>query len=152
LRRITQATGSLLACGQVFSGACQEEREPEGRPFTPALGERIRKFRLAKGLTQTELGKMVGVTQRVITYYEVRGVSPPPDLLVRIADALDVSLDELFGRKATARRPAAAASGDSLRRTRRLRRLEDLPRDDQAALLKMIDAMADRASKRKGGG
>ena len=112
------------------------------------LGDRIRKFRLAKGLTQTELGKMVGVSQRVITYYEVRGVSPPPDLLVKIADALGVSLDELFGRKSPARRPAAAP-GESLRRRRRLRRLDDLPRDEQAALLKMIDAMADRASKRK---
>jgi transcriptional regulator with XRE-family HTH domain len=122
------------------------------KPSKSVLGERIRKFRLAKGLTQTELAKMVGVTQRVITYYEVRGVSPPPDLLVRIADALDVSLDELFGRKAPARRPAAAEPGESLRRRRRLRRLEDLPRDDQAALLKMIDAMADRASKRRGGG
>jgi transcriptional regulator with XRE-family HTH domain len=119
---------------------------------TETLGDRIRRFRLAKGLTQTELGKMVGVTQRVITYYEVRGVSPPPDLLVRIADALDVSLDELFGRRAQARRPAAAEPGESLRRRRRLRRLEDLPRDDQAALLKMIEAMADRASKRRGGG
>lgn len=112
------------------------------------LGDRIRRFRLAKGLTQTELGKMVGVSQRVITYYEVRGVSPPPDLLVRIADALDVSLDELFGRKSPARRPAATPVA-SLRRRRRLRRLEDLPRGDQAALLKMIDAMADRARKRK---
>ena len=93
---------------------------------------------------------MVGVSQRVITYYEVRGVSPPPDLLVKIADALDVSLDELFGRKSPARRPAAAP-GESLRRRRRLRRLEDLPRDEQAALLKMIDAMADRAGKRKAG-
>jgi transcriptional regulator with XRE-family HTH domain len=118
---------------------------------TETLGDRIRKFRLAKGLTQTELGKMVGVTQRVITYYEVRGVSPPPDLLVKIADALGVSLDELFGRKPPPRRPADAP-GESLRRRRRLRRLEDLPRDEQAALLKMIDALADRASKRKGGG
>lgn len=117
---------------------------------TETLGDRIRKFRLAKGLTQTELGKLVGVTQRVITYYEVRGVSPPPDLLVKIADALDVSLDELFGRRSPARRPADAP-GESLRRRRRLRRLEDLPRDEQAALLKMIDALADRASKRKGG-
>jgi transcriptional regulator with XRE-family HTH domain len=114
---------------------------------TETLGDRIRKFRLARGLTQTELGKLVGGSQRVITYYEVRGVSPPPDLLVKIADALDVSLDELFGRKPPARRPAAPV--ESLRRRRRLRRLEDLPRDEQAALLKMIDALADRASKRK---
>src|SRR6266542_1122255 len=37
LRRITQATGSLLSRGRVFPEGCQEESGPEGRPFTPAL-------------------------------------------------------------------------------------------------------------------
>jgi len=50
-----------------------------------------------KGLSQTDLGKRVGVSQRVVTYYEVRGVSPTPELLVRIAGALDVSTDVLLG-------------------------------------------------------
>src|SRR4029077_4837122 len=37
LRRITQAMGSHLSRGRVFPEGCQEESEPEGRPFTPAL-------------------------------------------------------------------------------------------------------------------
>lgn len=119
---------------------------------TETLGDRIRRYRLAKGLTQAELAKLVGASQRMINYYEVHGVSPSPDLLVKIADALDVSIDELFGRKPRARREAAAPAGESLRRRRRLKRIEELSRDDQAALLRMMDALADRSSKRKAGG
>src|ERR1700747_330643 len=37
LRRITQAKGSHLSRRRVFPEGCQEESEPEGRPFTPAL-------------------------------------------------------------------------------------------------------------------
>ena len=112
------------------------------------LGDRICRYRLEKGLTQAELGKLVGASQRMINYYEVHGVSPSPALLVKIADALDVSLDELFGRKPPARRVAAPA-GESLRRVKRLRRLGELPRDDQATVLKMIDALAERSGRRK---
>jgi transcriptional regulator with XRE-family HTH domain len=116
------------------------------------LGDRIRRYRLAKGLTQAELAKLVGASQRMINYYEVRGVSPPPELVVKIADALDVSIDELFGRKPRARRAAGAApAGESLRRRRRLKRLDELPRDEQSAVLKMIEALAER-SKRKASG
>jgi transcriptional regulator with XRE-family HTH domain len=114
------------------------------------VGDRIRRFRLAKGLSQTELGKRLGVSQRVVTYYEVRGISPTPDLLIKLADALGVSTDMLLGRKALPRQVAVLSEG-SLRRWRRLKRLEELPRHDQMAVLKMIEALADRAEKRKRG-
>ncbi len=117
---------------------------------TESLGDRIRRYRLAKGLTQTELGELVGVRQRVITYYEVEGVSPPPELLIKVADVLSVSIDELFGRKSSPK-SAASPTPENLRRWRRLKRLEELPVHDRKAVLKMIDALADRAGKRKAG-
>lgn len=117
---------------------------------TETLGDRIRRFRLAKGLTQIELGQQIGASQKVVTYYEVRGVSPPPELLVKMADTLEVTTDELLGRRASSRK-AATAPAENLRRIRRLKRLEELPDHDQAAVLKMIEALADRAGKRKAG-
>lgn len=99
---------------------------------------------MGKGLTQTELAKRVGVNQQVIAYYEVEGISPAPDLLVKIADVLEVSIDELFGRKA---RRSALPAPESVRRWRRLRRVEELPEHDQKTILKMIDAMADRSKR-----
>lgn len=110
------------------------------------LGDRIRRFRLAKGLTQTELAARIGVPQQTVTYYEVHGVSPPPKLLVKLADALDVSTDVLLGRK-TKRK--TLPSPENLRRWRRLKRIEELPSHDQKAVLKMIDALADRFGRKK---
>jgi transcriptional regulator with XRE-family HTH domain len=114
------------------------------------LGDRIRRFRLAKGLTQTELAKLLGVPQQTVTYYEVRGVSPPPQLLVAIADALDVSTDVLLGRKKAPDRGESEPMG-SARRQHRLKRLGELPPHDQEAVFKIIDALADRRMKRRAG-
>lgn len=138
----------LRGSGPTLDSMPRPRKKKPGKNET--LGDRIRRYRLAKGLTQAELAKLAGASQRMINYYEVHGVSPPPELLVKIADALDVSIDELFGRKPPARRAVAAPAGESLRRTRRLKRIEELPRDDQVAVLRMIEAMADR-SKRKAG-
>jgi transcriptional regulator with XRE-family HTH domain len=117
---------------------------------TETLGDRIRRFRLAKGLTQIELGQRIGASQKVVTYYEVRGVSPPPELLVKMADVLEVTTDELLGRRTPSRKTTTAPT-ENLRRIRRLKRIEELPDHDQAAVLKMIDALADRAGRRKAG-
>lgn len=112
-----------------------------------SVGSRIRRFRLAKGLSQVELGKSVGISQRMVTYYETEGICPPPDLLLRLAEALDVTTDELLGN---ADRPEASkAAPDSLRLWRRLKKLEELPAHDQNSILKMIDALAEQASRRK---
>lgn len=106
------------------------------------LGDRIRRFRKLKGLTQTELGEIVGISQRLMTYYETQGGTPSADLLARFAEALDVSTDMLLGRTGVAETPPV-----SLRLWRRLRRIEKIAPQDQKAILKMIDALADRTGK-----
>lgn len=115
---------------------------------TETLGDRIRRFRIAKGLTQAELAAKIGVAQQTITYYEVRGVSPPPALLVAIADALDVSTDILLGRKKATGDGAAPAS--SVQRQKHLKKLDALPPHDQKAVFKIIDALAERRAKSRG--
>lgn len=113
-----------------------------------SVGDRIRELRKAKGLTQRELGRLVGLSQRIVTYYESQGGSLSPELLVRFADALDVSTDILVGREKVSRRPDSGAP-DDLRLWRRVKRVQELPLHDRKTVLKMIDALADRAGKRK---
>lgn len=55
------------------------------------VGDRIRKIRTEKGLSQTELGEMVGLTADRIQKYENGARKPKADLLKKIAAALDVS-------------------------------------------------------------
>lgn len=124
------------------------KRRPRARKpaSTETLGERIRRFRKAKGLTQTELGAIVGVSQRLMTYYEAQGGTLGADLLARFAEALDVSTDVLLGLESSGD-ARETASSDTLRLWRRLRRIEEIPPQDQKTILKMIDTLADRAAK-----
>lgn len=134
-----------LKCAMVK--AAPNKRTPkQQKASAQTLGDRIRRFRKVKGLTQTELGEIVGISQRLMTYYETQGGRPAADLLARFAEALDVSTDVLLGRT-EADDPRAAASPQTLRLWRRLRRIEEIPPQDQKAILKMIDALADRSAK-----
>jgi hypothetical protein len=90
------------------------------------------------------------VSQRVVAYYEVKGISPPPELLVRIADALKVSTDTLLGRKKGSDRVGNQPAGN-VRRQRHLKRLDELPLYDRKAIFRIIDALADRNAKHRAG-
>lgn len=115
-------------------------------PATETTGQRLRRLRLARGMTQAALGAQVGLSQRMVAYYEVQGGVPSAELLRRFADALSVSTDTLLGRSERRRSPAAEEI--NARIWRRLKRIEELPPHDRKAILKMIDAMADAARRK----
>jgi DNA-binding XRE family transcriptional regulator/DNA-binding HxlR family transcriptional regulator len=62
------------------------------------IGQQIKKFRVAKGVTQEQLGQLVGVSTQAVSKWECGG-TPDPELLPSLSDALDVSIDALFGRE-----------------------------------------------------
>ena len=64
------------------------------------IGNQITKFRKAKGLTQEELGRSVGVSTQAVSRWECGG-APDITLLPAIADRLGVTVDALFGREGT---------------------------------------------------
>lgn len=59
---------------------------------------RIRELREDKDLTQTQLGKIINVTQRTYSYYENGQRMIPPDILIKLADFHNVSVDYLLNR------------------------------------------------------
>lgn len=61
-------------------------------------GERLKKLRKEKKLTQTELGSRINVTKVSISGYESGNRSPDTDTLQRLADFFEVSTDYLLGR------------------------------------------------------
>lgn len=101
------------------------------------FGARLTALRQAKGLTQDELGAAVGISNRMIAYYERDGAQPPGAILVELARALGVSTDELLGVKPV----RETLSPKTARLLKRLRRVEELPAADQRAVLKLVDAM-----------
>ena len=58
------------------------------------LGNNVKRFRLSRGLKQSELAELVGVEDKTISRIEVGGNYPSMDLLVKIANALQYDLTD----------------------------------------------------------
>lgn len=63
------------------------------------LGNVIKELRNAKGLTQPELAKLVGVSNGMISIWENNINEPKATYIKRLAIALGVSADYLLGLK-----------------------------------------------------
>lgn len=59
------------------------------------VGEKIKKARTLRGITQAELGKMIGLTGDRIRQYECDVRTPKANILNQLAYALNVSLESL---------------------------------------------------------
>ena len=60
------------------------------------FGKRIAKLRARKKITQENLAEMVNYSPNHLSKLESGRTNPSFDLLVKIADALDVDISELF--------------------------------------------------------
>ena len=65
------------------------------------LARNIRVFRLERKKTQAQLAEELGVQYQAVSKWETETSVPDTCMLPRLADALDVTIDELFGRKKT---------------------------------------------------
>ncbi|MDE6260277.1 MAG: helix-turn-helix transcriptional regulator [Oscillospiraceae bacterium] len=61
------------------------------------LSDRIAELRKERGLTQEQLGQLVGVSAQAVSKWE-KGGAPDVELLPTLADRLGVTIDTLFGR------------------------------------------------------
>jgi transcriptional regulator with XRE-family HTH domain len=112
------------------------------------FGTRLAALRKERGLTQAQLGELVGVSYRVIAYYEGETSYPPAHLMEPLAKALKVSTDELLGIRELKRE----RSPENAALWRRLRKIEALPKKDQKALLHYLDALVQKNEPTKVGG
>lgn len=62
------------------------------------LAENLRKLRETRNLTQLELGRRARMAAASISHFETGQRAPSLDSLVKLADALEVSVDTLLGR------------------------------------------------------
>ncbi len=60
------------------------------------LGEKIRRIRSEKGLSQAALEKISGVNSKLLSKYENERIVPTADTLKKIAEALEISADYLI--------------------------------------------------------
>ncbi len=62
-----------------------------------SLAQNIKRLRLEKNLTQEQLASSLGISAQAVSKWETTDTYPDGALLVPLAKARDVSLDELFG-------------------------------------------------------
>jgi transcriptional regulator with XRE-family HTH domain len=101
------------------------------------FGKRIAAARKARGLTQRDLAKKVGISYRMIAYYEAQTNRPPTDKLATIANALNVTTDELLGNE-----PLSVKEPKNGRIWKRLQLVEKLPPQAQKQVVELVELLA----------
>ena len=60
------------------------------------IGEKIKELRLEKQLSQMQLSKLIGVSQKAIDYWERSVNEPKASYIVRLVKIFDLSYDDFF--------------------------------------------------------
>ena len=113
---------------------------PAKKPSQNAFGQRLVTFRQTRGLTQVQLAKATGMTQRAISYYEIEAEFPPAPALITLAQVLEVTTDELLGIQPAT--PAGRERPEEQRLWKRFQRMATLPTKDQRAVIRLINSLA----------
>ncbi|MDR2131928.1 MAG: helix-turn-helix transcriptional regulator [Clostridiales Family XIII bacterium] len=115
------------------------------------FGDRIRTLRIKKGLNQKELAERIDMQESTISRYENDRRSYQWDGLVKLADALDTSVDYLLGRTNIStpigRLVSDGKSSDGAPPF--LEAYSDLPSDDQSLVMERIWTLYDLRKKEK---
>lgn len=108
------------------------------------IGQRLARLRKERGYTQAELSEKLGIIQALISDYEKNKLRLHAEMVIRFAQALEVTSDELLGLNGTKKLNEGKAS---LRLLRRSKKIEELPSSQQKTLLKTIDTFLKGAGK-----
>lgn len=100
------------------------------------FGQRLRQLRKNKGLTQVNLAEQVSSSQRAICSYEQDRTDPPLSLIPKLADTLDVTVEDLLGLNG--KRPKKTNSRDSFLR-KKIEEISQLPERKQKTILQVIN-------------
>jgi transcriptional regulator with XRE-family HTH domain len=94
------------------------------------LGDNIMLTRKKKGLSQADLGRLIGTSGDVVGRYERSDITPSIDVVAKVADSLEVSVDYLIGKTKMQLDKQAV---------KRLEDISSLPDDNKNFVLNLID-------------
>jgi transcriptional regulator with XRE-family HTH domain len=106
-------------------------------PWELELGARLKRLRLERRLSQGQLAKMSGIPKGTVIQWEYGLRVPLLEAAAKLADALEVSLDELVGRPTPVRKqgPLIPKSEQTLRPTPHMIRNRPQPGVDEGTYL-----------------
>lgn len=103
-----------------------------------SIGARIARLRREKGMTQVELARALDVSQPVVSDYENDVIKLSGETIAALCPILGASADEILGLEKPTR--AMGATIKNRRIYRQLQSIDRLPKRDQEALARTIDA------------
>lgn len=106
---------------------------PPPNKNSETLGQRLRRIRLENGLTQEKLGDLIGANNFLISDYERGRLKINAEVAVAIANALEITTDELLGCE-NDDKPSQGLY-------RRFKKIESLPITSQKTILDSLDAL-----------
>lgn len=116
---------------------------PDESAFFRLLGTRMAERRKAQGLTQAQLGELVGITQQQIASFEIGRRRVPVSTLPLLAKALNVSIEALIGTPTK----AASKRGPAPKLQQQLEQLSRLPKAQQRLVSQVIDSVLAQAAR-----
>jgi transcriptional regulator with XRE-family HTH domain len=109
------------------------------------FGRRLARLRKAAGYSQREFAAEIGISNRMLAYYEAQTVHPPAHLLPILARALGVSADQLLGLQKEKRNGRVRDT----KLWRRFSEVEKLPPARRRPIVQVIDAFLEREKARR---
>jgi transcriptional regulator with XRE-family HTH domain len=101
------------------------------------FGKRLARIRKSRSLTQKYLAKRIGISARMLAYYETESNHIPAALLPSIVKILNISSDELLGIKSL----KVKDPQESIRLLDKLKKIAALPRRQRSAVLEYAEAL-----------
>ena len=102
-----------------------------------SFGERLKKARQEKGISQSELGKVVGIHYTQIGRYESKGVKPSGEVLAKIANTLGVTSDFLMSGS---NKEQAEATLNDRELLDQFQRVEQLPQEKKDIVKELLES------------
>jgi len=103
-----------------------------------SLGTRIQELRKDNKLTQQELARRVQISHPQIVRYETKGVQPPADVLARLADVFDVSIDYLVNGDKSEKAQQTIKDAELIKN---FKQLDQLPEEEKKSILRVLNAL-----------
>jgi transcriptional regulator with XRE-family HTH domain len=102
------------------------------------LGKRIQELRKQIGLTQAQLASKIEISHTQLTRYESKNIQPPADVLQRLANIFDVSIDYLVNGNKSDKVEQTLKDAELIKQ---FKQLDKLPEDEKKSILKVLNAL-----------
>jgi len=102
------------------------------------LGKRIQEQRKQIGLTQAQLASKIEISHTQLTRYESKNIQPPADVLQRLANVFDVSIDYLVNGNKSDKVEQTLKDAELIKQ---FKQLDKMPEDEKKSILKVLNAL-----------